>query len=534
MPPRTRRSRGRNLNYVLEERKARRRGRLRTLVVGILVLAVAVVLFLEWRVQRRTPAITPDRVVVLPLDNRTGEARFDTLGLVAADWITRVLSLYAPRREVVPTATTLAYLRSARLARYDLVERSTRLARGTRAQIVVWGSFYQTGDSLRFSIEIDDLKTSLMLGSVPQVAADTSNPMRGVDRLRSAVVGAILHNESMFHPIRRSVPELHAYQAYVTGLDHYMQRRYTTAAMLFELAAQRDTTQPLHAVWLTDALMRSGQFARADSVSRQLSGRRVPRSLEARALRSYALLRGDRSSAYLWTARPAAFNRADDLAQYETALAALALGRPREARRLFGEMHGDFGVLHGRPEYYLHYAAAHHLLGSHNLELRVVHRALRTRSLSLDVRLANCRARAALGNEEDALAALGALTARDTDTASVLTVGMALEDCAGELDAHGMSAVARRATEMAAQWHARHGKRATRPDSVYERAQLLLQQARTLAQRGALGESLNALGEAFFHGLPYYEPGRMMLHADPAFRRLRHTRGFVRINQTRG
>ena len=535
MPPRARRSRGRNLNYVLEERKARRRSRLRASLIGAVALGLAIMLFLDWRAQRRAPAITANRVVVLPFDNRTGDVRFDALGLVASDWITRVLSLYAPQREVVPTTTTMAYIHSAQLRRFDLVNRSLRLARGTRAQIVVWGSFYITGDSLRFNVEIDDLKTSLMLGSVPQIAAAVDEPMRGVDRLRSAVVGAILHNESAFHPIRRGVPELHAYQAFVSGLEHYMQRRYASAAAQFAVAAERDSTQAVHDVWLADAWLRAGRYARADSAMRRLTGARAPRSLEARALRSYAQLRHDRGAAYLWTARTAALNPADDLAQYETALAALALGRPREARRLFGEMHADYGALHGRPEYYLHYAAAYHLLGSHNLELRVVRRGLRTRSRSLDVRLANCRVRATQGDEADALAALYALAARDTDTASILTIGTALEDCAGELDAHGLGAAAMEATKLAAQWRARHPTpRAAPRDSVYERAQLRLQEARALAERGALSEALNVLGEAFFDGLPYYEPGRMMLHAEPAFRRLRHTRGFLRINQTRG
>ena len=534
MPPRARRSRGRNLNFVIEERKARRRSRLRAVLLATAAVGIAVILFLDWREQRRAPAITPNRVVVLPLDNRTGAAAFDTLGIVASDWISRVLSLYGRQHEIVPTTTTLAYLRSAQLGRFDLLSRAIRLARGTRSQIVVWGSYYRTGDSLRFSVEVDDLKTALMLGSVPQIATPVTDPMRGVDRLRSAVVGALVHTESAFRPIQRDVPELHAYQSYVSGLDHYMQRRYDAAAAQFAAALTADSA-PVHRVWLADALVHARQFRRADSVSGGLTGARVPRSLEARALRNYARLRGDLRAAYGWTADLALYNSADDLARYEVALAALALGRAREARRRFGELHPGDGVLHGRPDFYLHYGAAYHLLGNHNLELRVVRRGLRTRSRSLDVRLANCRVRAALGNEEAALSALGALVAQDTDTASILTVGMALDDCAGELDVHGLSKAAARARQLATAWHAqRPSPKPPARHPVYERADVQFQQARGLAQRGDLAGALNALGDAFQNGLPYYEPGRMMLHADPAFRRLRNTRGFLRFNQTRG
>jgi hypothetical protein len=61
-----------------------------------------------------------------------------------------------------------------------------------------------------------------------------------------------------------------------------------------------------------------------------------------------------------------------------------------------------------------------------------------------------------------------------------------------------------------------------------------LEQARRLAERGQLAAALNALDNSFGHDLPFYEPGRMMLHAEPSFRRLRNTRGFLRLIHPRG
>ena len=111
------RSRGRNLNEVLAERKARRLSRLRAILLIVLAAVVAYALVHALYEQRSDPAFERLRLVVVPLENRTGDAAFDTVGLVASDWITSVLSGYAGSREVVPTTTTLAYVHSARLAR---------------------------------------------------------------------------------------------------------------------------------------------------------------------------------------------------------------------------------------------------------------------------------------------------------------------------------------------------------------------------------------------------------------------------------
>jgi hypothetical protein len=535
VPPK--RARGRNLNEVLAERRARSRSRLRAVLLAASALAIVAVLLRAWLEQRSRPAFELNRVVVVPLENRTGDPAFDKLGVVASDWITRVLSGYAPAREVVPTTTALAYQRSARLARYDLETRARELAHGTRAHIVVWGTFYQTGDTLRFNVEINDLKTSLMVGSLPQIAVPAGVVMQGIDRLRNVVVRQLLAGGWYNRPKPRPVPNRFAYEAFVSGLEHFVERRYADAANDFTLAARQDTISYLpHQVWLLDALLEAHAFSRADSAARSLVRRRVTtRADEARAMHALARLRGNPGDMLDWSSILASRNPADDLAQYQNALDALALGRVREARRIFGELHPNQGALHGRPDVYLHHAAVYHLLRNHPQELRVVRAGLLARNRTLDVRLANCRVRAALGEPADAQAALHAIVANDTDTSSTLTIGMALDDCAAELEAHGLADVATRAQQLAHEWRTWHPQpRAIVPDPAYEQGEVEYEQARASAERGDAGAALNMLYESFLDGMPYYEAGRLMLHAEPAFRRLRRTRGFIRINEPQG
>ena len=128
-----------------------------------------------------------------------------------------------------------------------------------------------------------------------------------------------------------------------------------------------------------------------------------------------------------------------------------------------------------------------------------------------------------------------ALVAGDTDSTGVVSLGFALRDCAAELDAHGLPGLAERAETYAREWQSRRPlPPAVARDTTYEKGWVRYETAVQQAARGDLAGALTSLNDALFAGLPYYEPGRMMLHADPAFRRLRHTRGLLRINQPRG
>jgi hypothetical protein len=528
--------RGRNLDDILAERRARRLTRLRAIALGLLgIIAVALVVrrVLELR---RNPTYAQLRTIVVPLDNRTGDSAYDALSLVASDWITRNMTRYSPAVEVVPTVSMLAYEQSARLRRFDLFERSRGFAHGTGAQTVVWGSFYRTRDSLRFNVEISDLRNSLMVGSIPQITTHADSPMIAVDQLRTHVIRALVRSRPPEPWRGRRVPAFPAYEAFVKGLRAHVYRNYDTAAAQFEASNQADTAEALPSwAWWSEALIRSRQFARADTVLRRAAPPIQMRADYTRAARSGAYLRGDTYSVYASSAQLSDLNAADDVAGYETALAALAMKWPREARRRFSEIQPMQGAVHGRPEYFLHYAAAYHIAQSHRAELSIVRRGLKTRPRTIAVRLANCRVRAGLQSHEDAGHALNALLARDTDTTGTLTLGYALEDCAAELDAHGLADLAKRAWQAADAWHrARPRAPAIVPDTGVERGHIRLGEARDHARRGELGPALNAIGEAINRGLPFYEPGRVMLHADTSFRRLRNTRGFLRINQPRG
>jgi hypothetical protein len=131
------RPRGRNLDQIIAERRARRQSRLRAILLALLAVLAVVAGIRKILEVRRNPNFAARRTIVVPFDNRTGDAAWDTLGLVASDWITSVLTLYAPTHETVPTTTILAYEQSAQLARFDLLSglpagRAHKLLSGVR------------------------------------------------------------------------------------------------------------------------------------------------------------------------------------------------------------------------------------------------------------------------------------------------------------------------------------------------------------------------------------------------------------------
>src|SRR5688572_2199624 len=184
--------RGRNLNAVLEMRKARRLRRLRAVLFGVVVLTVIAWIIATYERRQFVRAIDERRVVIMPLENRTGDALLDPLGAVASDWATHLLTFFGQHVDVVPTTTTLDYYRSSNLVIHDPQERAQLLAVGVRAQRVAWGTFYQLGDSLRFDVNVSDIVGDAPTRSVARVAVPLTEAKHGVDVVAKRIARSIL------------------------------------------------------------------------------------------------------------------------------------------------------------------------------------------------------------------------------------------------------------------------------------------------------------------------------------------------------
>ncbi len=259
-------------------RQTRARLALAVAAVAILVLATGAALL-----SRRGSVADPvaHRVAVEPFQNETGVASLDPVGNMAADWITDGL---------------------VRTGLVQVVEADA--AKGSPASVVS-GRFYLTGDTVWFQARITRQDSGIVLHALDRVGVAAVNPSAALESLRQQILGAFgaLYDPrlSTWARMARRPPSYATYQEFAAGLElHAVPRDLAGAAERFRHAAELDPDYVLPRLWLAWTLIMSGDYARADSVTRALAAQRERMSPVERAWhdRIRALLAGDNEASY--------------------------------------------------------------------------------------------------------------------------------------------------------------------------------------------------------------------------------------------
>ena len=117
--------------------------------------------------------VVPSRVVVAPLENRTGNPALEAVGSMVAEWVTQGL-LRTGLVQVVDARTMLETARDAGPSRGDDYLRT--LAERTGAGTVVSGSYFIEGDQLRFLMRITGAPSGEVRHTVDVVNAPIARP----------------------------------------------------------------------------------------------------------------------------------------------------------------------------------------------------------------------------------------------------------------------------------------------------------------------------------------------------------------------
>ena len=317
------------------------------------------------------PIGTRRRLVVAVFENRSGDAQLDALGRIAADWLTDGAArtgLVDVSQPILDTTTNDngAHRRSNYV-------RLRRLARASKADLIVLGDYGRSGDSLRFQAEIVDAHTGERLGAVPPIATTQRTPLEAIEHLRQRTLATLAPwiDARLTAAARlQSVPPTYeSYLAFAKGLDRFYARDVGAAAD-FAHAYALDTsfTLPL----LFEALARNGttQFAAADSLLRLLRPRRFKLAIYDRHVFDIldASLRGDAAALYE-SARAAAEAAPGSYAATILPGAAISYNRPKEALSLLlpaDSLHGEASRL---ASYWALVEAAQHMVGDFDGEL---------------------------------------------------------------------------------------------------------------------------------------------------------------------
>ena len=397
-----------------------------------------------------TAAPDPKTVVVAAFENRTGSAALDPLGLIAADWIARGLSETGLVKVVDASAAP----------EHPSLE---RLGVETAAGTIVGGSYYRQGDSLYFEAKVFDASRDRTVTLLTPSAAIISEPLVAIEALRQRTMVTLASQLDMqlrdFPPLSQP-PTYQAYRDFAEGIGLHIRRDYRQASSAFLKAAASDSqfSAPLifaavdHFSLALDNSPSLDDFATSDSLLRLAAKHRGRLTTVEAATIDWlkAKLAGDNIAA-LDVSRTFSDLAPGSWWEFQRGLDAYLVNRHAEAIEVLARMDPDGGLLRGWVHYWMVLAAAYHLTGDHNQELRITQRARERYGNTLDVLAIEMGALAALGRLEELQTRVAeAEAARPATWASA---GLVLMLVAEELRTHGHTDASRTLLHRALRWY---------------------------------------------------------------------------------
>jgi tetratricopeptide (TPR) repeat protein len=369
--------------------------------IVILGLAVAVLGHLFRPETSQIGMDDPQRVAVVPFENRTGDPTLDPVGHIAADWIGEFI-VRTGFVEVVDFNTAMAM-------RASTENGEVALATGTGAGTLVTGSFYKQGDTLTIQAKILRGDGTVLI-VLPQVAGEAGDPIEVIDRLRERVVTALAAHFDRrlpsFEGLGGDPPSFAAYEKYVSGLKWYLQGDHARAGDDFQDAIEIDSTFARARVWLLASRGFSDPES-VDSLGAEINRRESTLSVYDRHHARFftAFVKGDLEQAYYEANAMLEASPGSRDAVREKALSAIRVGRPQEGVRLLRGLSQDRVLLESWSEYWRFLSFAELELGNAESALRVAREGRATHPDSPDPITAEALALIDLGRIGEAVQA---------------------------------------------------------------------------------------------------------------------------------
>jgi len=402
------------------------------------------------------PTLDPDLVAVAVLDNRTGDAALDPIGRQTAARITEAVHRHGVAEVGGADRATAAAEEDEGL---EGPEGVAALARGSRAGIVIHGSYYVVGDSLQFQLQITDASKGELISALRPVMAPRDRPGAALEQLQERTLGALAaaldyRDGDLNFPTQP--PSLEAYRLYWQGSDARWRFEMEEALGFFRQAGAMDATWISPLLYESMTLGNMARFAEEDSVLQVAAGRREHMSEpEDLMFQHLVSLNADGD-------KTVGLQRARRLAAIEPLLGlrwgywtALYAHRPQEGLELLARVDTTsprFRRLEA--EYWRLSSTMHHLLGQHEEELNAARDGRARFPDHMHLLNGQLLALAALGRTAEAEALLDtvlALPATGLGDGYVVPHLRALFTAA-ELRTHGFKDAARRIGQRALQW----------------------------------------------------------------------------------
>ncbi|HEX6316287.1 MAG TPA: serine/threonine-protein kinase [Gemmatimonadaceae bacterium] len=426
-------------------RRSKSKQRIAIGVTAVLVLAAA-----GWFATRdRETPIAERRVAVAPFENLTGDPQLDLLGRMTADWLSQGIA----RAESVEVVSTLA-VNSAMASAPAGTNPVELLARTTRASVVVSGTIYPHGDSLRFQGSVTDARTGRSVLSLEPVVASRANPMTGIEALRERLVGAIALGADTRGILTRA-PSFTAYSEYLKG-EEMFARNQAESRQYFRRAIELDSTLVPAYSFLAVTYSNAGSWDSTEAVTRRLERFKDRFTPFERGMYDWLEANLNGSDARQLAAAQALVDR-DSVPGflYLLGLHANSAMRPRLALAALKASDSAMVATEWGAQV-TQLATAHHLVGEYEEELAMLRRRRRDFPGRLSIPQRELRALGALGRRGEALALADTLLRGIADAAGN-QVPAAVLAAAMEFEAHhGDTAAANEIARRVVRWHQEH------------------------------------------------------------------------------
>jgi tetratricopeptide (TPR) repeat protein/TolB-like protein len=364
----------------LVERAARRRKRpawwwVAGLAAAAAVVAVGMVLLREWHSGAAPSAGEEiDRLVVAPLENRTGDSAAVDWGFMAAEYVTRALDR-ASTMTVVPASAVRDLVREVNP---DVGASLETIARTTRARYAVAGSYSTMGGSLRFDVELVDAESGELLRALDPVVGPMDSLVAVFTVLAERVTASTVARLSpdlgtgFGSRIYSAPPTQDAVRGLLAMQDLFCARRYPEAIDLAQSVLEKTPDFAPVLVLSSIALGNLGRVREADSVLaliEPLSGQLTSAERHL-AQWFHGHLYGDygeatRAAAQLFRIRPDGYG-------YHAGMTALQTNRFADALEYVLATNLESPCYRTWSSWWIVAADAYHMLGRHQEELEVV------------------------------------------------------------------------------------------------------------------------------------------------------------------
>jgi TolB-like protein/tetratricopeptide (TPR) repeat protein len=348
------------------------------LAAVVAVVALGMMLSRGWRSGAGSAAADEiDRLVVAPLENRTGDSAAADWGALAADYITRAIDR-SGAVTVVPASSVRDLLSDVDPAVGMPV---AEIARRTGARFAVAGSYSTSGSRVRFDVELVDAESGDLLRSPDPVSGNVDS-LAGVvgvlaERVTAAAMGVLSPDVSPDLSEWSSPPSLEAFEGLRSTQDMFCRSRWRDVIDLAQPYLQEAPDFAPLLLFVSISLANLSRNREADSVLALLEPLRGQLTNEERLLADWvqSIRRGD------WTMQTRAveelFRMQPRLYGYHAALTALRMNRFADALERLLAHDLDTPCYRRWWPWWRETALAYHMLGRYQEGLEVAREGLK-------------------------------------------------------------------------------------------------------------------------------------------------------------